>query len=74
MLPNKVTRVEDSILWKLPYILDELNLSDMEIVTLFDKLNKKFNNVNEYIFCLDILYALNKIDYIKEIGVIKIVN
>jgi len=71
MLPNKVINVDESVIWKLPIIIDELKKADQSVETLFKKVGKKFRNINEFIFCLETLYVLDKVDFNDEYRMLK---
>lgn len=70
MLPSKVVSIEDSILWKLPYIIEALKKCDT-LPELYSQVINKVHDINEFLFSLDILYALNIIDDYNEKGVVK---
>lgn len=69
-LPNKVTSYNDSILSKLPTILERLSESDEPPYTLYNEMKGHFSSVSEYIDVLDCLFALNIIEIDSERGVI----
>lgn len=69
MLPNKVVSIQESILWKLPYILDELKRGNLGALELFEKVSANFEDVNEFLMSLDVLYILKMITYSEEYGV-----
>ena len=66
-LPNKFVTYKNSILYKLPIILNKLSICDLSIIELYDKIKSNFNNINEYIEALDCLFILNKIKLSGEI-------
>lgn len=61
MLPSKVVPLEDSVLLKLPDILDRLEQSAVNTSELYQSVKTSFQDINEYIFALDILFVLNAI-------------
>ncbi|PWR72552.1 ABC-three component system middle component 7 [Methanospirillum lacunae] len=74
MFPNKVISVKESVIWKLPYIIEELNKAELNINVLYDITESKFTNINEFIFCLDILFILDKIEFLSKSRVIRLVS
>lgn len=74
MLPNKVLPVAESILPKLPLILDKLRENNYSILSLYEDTQEKFNDVNEFIFALDVLFVLDKIEFIEGLKELKYVN
>lgn len=61
MLPSKVVPLADSVLLKLPDILDKLNHTTVSISELYESVRKTFSDINEFIFALDVLFVLNAI-------------
>ena len=74
MLPNKVLPVAESILPKLPLILEKLRENNYSILSLYEDTQEKFNDVNEFIFALDVLFVLDKIEFIEGVKELKYVN
>ena len=73
-LPSKIINYNESIIGKFSFILDEISNKEINIYELFDKLKKKFNNVEEYLVTLEVLYLLNKIEILEDSEVIKYVK
>lgn len=61
ILPNKLIPYKDSILAKMVFILDLLVIGDENIEILYEKTKDKFEDINQYILTLDVLFALEKI-------------
>lgn len=74
MLPNKVISISESIIWKLPYMLDELAKEDLGVAALYEKVISKFDDINEFLLSLDVLYVLNSISFNEDYGVIQYVK
>jgi hypothetical protein len=72
MFPNKVISISESIIWKLTYILETLNEKDYSIEKLWGQVSTKFEDINQFIIGLDILFILHKIEYNENIGGISI--
>ncbi len=64
IVPNKAISYEESLLSKLPRILELLTIQGVSVSDLFQKLRKDFDNVNQFLLAMDTLYILNKIDYV----------
>lgn len=67
MLPNKIVSIKNSILWKLPdtiKVVKECN----NIIDVYNVLDNQFDDVNDFILCIDILYVLDIIKTIDEKG------
>lgn len=71
--PNKVTSYSESIFSRLSTILKILYTGDKTIIELYQDTCFQYNAIEEYIDALDCLYALGKIDYIEESGVLHFV-
>lgn len=65
-LPNKITSYKESILSKLPIILNELRDNQVSINDIYIKNERKFESIDQFIDALDCLYALGKIQYDEE--------
>ncbi|MCM2570565.1 MULTISPECIES: ABC-three component system middle component 7 [Alcaligenaceae] len=58
--PNKFISFDQSVLAKLPAMLvDEKTIS---IHDLYTKVSNAFENVDEFMYALDVLYILNKVN------------
>ncbi|EHK2305051.1 ABC-three component system middle component 7 [Clostridium perfringens] len=65
IFPNKLKTYEESILSKLPIVLNIILEGKRDILEIYQLCENHFNEVQEYIYVLDILYILNKIKYVK---------
>lgn len=74
ILPNKLISFQDCILAKTVYILQNITNSDFSVIDLYEKVEKHFEDLNEYILALDVLYVLGKIKYNDELQVIQYVE
>lgn len=72
IVPNKVISFSESIIGKMPIILRFIINEDYKIKDLFLVTKEYFNEIDEFILALDVLYILDAID-IKE-GVITYVK
>lgn len=60
--PNKNIRFEESIIYKMLSILEQREKSTIGIHELYNETKLKFNNTDEFIISLDVLFALDMID------------
>ncbi len=67
-LPNKVTSYSESVLSKLPIILEKLCDRDMSPYDLYKEVKGSFIGVLEYIDALDCLFALKVLAVNDENG------
>lgn len=72
IVPNKVISFNESIIGKMPIILRLIINQDYTIKDLFLATKEHFDEIDEFILALDVLYILDSID-IKE-GVITYVK
>lgn len=61
IFPNKHIKIEESILYKMTLILDYNSYNEISIKDLWMMTHEKFNNIDEFVFSLDMLYLLDKI-------------
>jgi len=60
-LPNKIFSYEQSILSKMPVILEVLQNGTVSVEELYKFMKTKTDNVSEFIEILDCLFVLDKI-------------
>ncbi|WP_165620520.1 ABC-three component system middle component 7 [Streptococcus equi] len=65
-LPNKAVSYRESILFKIPFVLEVLEKGDYFPQELFRKLEKKFDNIVEFTDSLTCLYALGQVDLTED--------
>lgn len=74
ILPNKLISFQDCILAKTVYILEKISDSDFSVIGLYEQVETHFEDLNEYMLALDVLYVLGKIKYNEELRVIQYVK
>jgi hypothetical protein len=74
IVPNKVIRFDESIIGKIPYILNEIENKDISVQNLYDLTRDKFDGVDQFILAIDTLYILDAIYIDFKKGVISYVN
>lgn len=74
ILPNKLISFQDCILSKTVYILEEISDSDFSVIRLYEQVEIHFEDINEYMLALDVLYVLGKIKYNEELQAIQYVE
>jgi hypothetical protein len=72
ILPNKVIRLEDSIIGKTTYLLDALKHREIGVEELYYTLSNKFDDINDFIVAIDVLFVLGSV--VLENEVLKYVN
>ena len=65
--PNKFINYKNSSIYKFAYVLEELEDVDLSIMSLYNKVKKYFQNIQEYIEVLDCLFAMKKIIMVEEV-------
>lgn len=66
IFPNKLISFQNSTLFKTVYVLEELSLEPLGVLALYEKVKKHFEDLDQFILTLDILYMLEKIEYNRE--------
>lgn len=67
--PSKFVPIEESILFKSTYLLEEL-MGDIEITELYELTKDKFDSIEDFILSIDLLYIMNKVQVNLETGII----
>lgn len=73
MLPNKVISIKKSILWKLPEFVECIKINN-NLVDAYYSLETKIEDINEFLYAIDILYLLDMIELDEEKGTYKYVE
>lgn len=74
ILPNKLIPFKESILAKIVYLLNVLILNNESVESLFEKTRQNFEDINQFILALDVLFVLEKIEFDEELKVIRYVK
>lgn len=74
ILPNKLISFQNCILAKTVYILEKIKDSNFSVIELYEQVETHFEDLNEYMLALDVLYVLGKIKYNEELQVIQYVE
>jgi len=76
IVPNKITRFNESIIGKMVFILKVLQERDnpIELEILYRETQEYFEEIDEFIVSLDVLYILNTIEVDFDKGVVKYVK
>lgn len=69
IVPNKVIRFSESIIGKMPIILAYISKENMTIKELFFTTQDYFEEIDEFIYSLDVLFLLDaiKVDFDKGV-------
>jgi hypothetical protein len=70
--PNKFVTLKQSVLGRLHLILERAN--DVFIADLYHELSDAFPDINEFIYALDVLRILGRIDVNFDSGMVFYVN
>ena len=73
-LPNKVTSYQESVLSKLPVLLDILSVRDLSLIELYFTTKQHFSDMLEFIDTVDCLFALDKLEYNENLEVLHYVS
>lgn len=65
IFPNKLKTYDESVLSKLPIVLNIILDGKHDVLEIYRLCESYFDEVQEYIYVLDILYLLNKINRIE---------
>jgi hypothetical protein len=68
--PNKILRFNQSIIGKMLFVLDRLDSRIVNIHELLAETSEYFEEINEFLYSLDVLYVLDVIDYDLEKGLL----
>ncbi|MCS1380774.1 hypothetical protein NXZ75_01100 [Lysinibacillus sphaericus] len=74
LVPNKVMRFNESVMGKLAILLKELKKKDLTIIELYLKTQQEFEELDEFIISLDVLYILDSIEIDFGKGVVRYVE
>lgn len=66
--PNKITPFSRSVLSKLEVILSE---RDEDLISLYEATKSKFESIDQFMYALDVLFVLGKIEAIHNTGAIE---
>lgn len=73
MLPNKVVSIKESILWKLPDVI-EIIRNNINLCQAYNQAEKKKIDISDFEYAIDILYLLDKIEILDKEGNYKYVG
>ncbi|MGP4068375.1 ABC-three component system middle component 7 [Halobacillus sp. B29] len=74
LVPNKVIRYDESIISKMTVILENLTHHEESIKELFFNTQSHFDEIDEFIYSLDVLFLLDAITVDFNKGVVSHVN
>ena len=69
-LPNKIISYKESVLSRFPLVLSVLSDNPMNVYELFELTKDSFTDVEEFMDTLECLYALKKVTFDDESGVL----
>ncbi len=59
--PNKHIRFEESIIYKMLFLLEASKEPEVSIRRLYEETKHQFDGIDEFIYSLDVLYVLDMI-------------
>lgn len=68
--PSKTIPFKESVIFKMIYILDE-EFEEASLAELYKKTKGKFLDLDEFIYAIDVLYVLGKVDVNLDLGKIQ---
>ena len=69
IMPNKVITLRESALGRTPIILHE-KASHANLVSLYGKVGKEFESIDQFLLAIDVLYILGQIDVDLSTGLV----
>ncbi|WP_017756039.1 ABC-three component system middle component 7 [Calidifontibacillus oryziterrae] len=66
IIPNKITPFKESIISKIPYVLNVLQQQNENPVDLWEKVQSHFEDINEFILTLDVAFVLSALEYLED--------
>jgi len=66
LFPSKFTSFEESVINKMIIILEAID-DEITVIDLYNKLKRKLESIDEFIFALDGLYAIGYIKIENEV-------
>lgn len=73
ILPNKIVRIEESLLFRCVAILN-LDFDQIDLGSLYAKSKRQFPDASDFILCIDLLHVIGRINVDLETGVVTNVN
>ncbi|WP_313652950.1 ABC-three component system middle component 7 [Pantoea sp.] len=64
IVPNKSIPLKNSIIYKMLVVLEE-KFDVIDLIDLYDRVSVSFSNLDEFVYSLDVLYILGKIELIE---------
>ncbi|HAU5564065.1 TPA: hypothetical protein JD264_09675 [Serratia fonticola] len=64
IVPSKTIPLKDSIIFIMLVVLEE-DFNIIDLVDLYDKVSGSFSNLDEFVYSLDVLFILDKIELIE---------
>lgn len=74
LFPNKLFTYSESVISKFPLILDEVRRGPVPVGELYKRVADRLTGVSEYLDALDCLYAVGRIDFDEDEGVLMYVD
>ena len=65
--PNKTIPLKSSVIYKITYILEK-DFESIYLTDLYSEVIGKFEDVDEFLYSIDVLFLLNLVDVDFELG------
>lgn len=67
--PNKILSLEDSAMGLLPLLMKN-GQSEIQLSALYRQCEKNFESADQFLFAIDVLYVLGRINVNLETGIV----
>jgi len=74
LFPNKLITYRESVISKFPFVLQELQEGPSSVSDLYKVMSSRITGISEFMDILDCLFALNRIEFDAEEGVLRYVE
>ncbi|WP_338147067.1 ABC-three component system middle component 7 [Pantoea stewartii] len=65
IVPSKSIPLQDSIIYKMLVVLED-GFETIDLIELYDKLSDSFSTLDEFVYSLDVLFILGRLELIED--------
>lgn len=69
IVPNKAVPIKESVIYKMLSIMD-LEFSAISVSALYAEVSGKFDGITDFVYALDVLFLLGKIEFDEAAGIL----